>query len=119
MAIVWATKRLHIYLMADTSPFFTVCRTVQLIFDNVKLKQPASIEWWNIRLQGYDFSVTHTQGVQNPSDFLSRHAYQNEVETHEKMTEDYNFLVTRAVHKAMSYEIKQATKDEETYISWR
>ena len=107
--------------MADTSPFFTDCHPVQLIFDNVKSKQPARIEWWNIQLQGYDFSVIHTQSVQNPSDFLSQHAYQNEVETHEKMTEDYdNFLITHAVHKAMSYEeIKQATEDEETYISWR
>ena len=37
------------------------------------------------------------------------------------MTEDYdNFLITHAVHKAMSYEeIKQATEDEETYILWR
>ena len=35
-------------------------------FDNVKSKQPANIEWWNIRLQGYDFSVIHTQYDQIP-----------------------------------------------------
>ena len=61
-----------------------------------------------------NFSVVHTRGVQNPSDFLSRHANQTTVETHEKMTEDYiNFLITHAVPKAMSLsEIKQATKDD-------
>ena len=83
MEIVWAIEGYTYTCTADTSPFYTDCRPVQLIFDNVKSKQPASIEWWNIQLQGYDFSVIHTQGVKNPSDFLSQHAYQNEVETRE------------------------------------
>ena len=82
----------------------------------MKLKPPARIERWNLQLQGYDFSVIQTKGIQNPSDFLSRHANQNEVETHEKMTEDYvNFLITHAVPKAMSLsEIQRTTKDDKT-----
>ena len=114
--IVWAIERLHIYLYGGHFTLFTDCRAVQLIFDNAKSKPPARIEQWNLRLQGYDFSVIHTKGIQNPSDFLSRHANRNEVETHEKMTEDYvNFLITHAVPKAMSLsEIQQATKYDKT-----
>lgn len=58
----------------------------------------------------------HTKGIDNPSDFLSRHPNPSKVEEPEKMAEDYvNFLIMHAVPKAMSLsEIQQATKADNT-----
>jgi len=58
-AIVWAIERLHIYLYGRHFTVFTDCRPVKLFFDNAKLKPPARIERWNLRLQGYNFSAIH------------------------------------------------------------
>ena len=87
-----------------------------MIFDNPKSKPPARIERWNLRLQGYNFTVVHTKGSQNPSDFLSRHPNQKENEKQDILAEDYvNFFITHAIPKAMSLdEIQQATKADST-----
>ena len=74
LAIVWAVERLHLYLYGSHFKLITDCKPVQLIFSNPKSKPPPHIECWNLRLQGYDFEVVHTEGSQNPSDFLSRHS---------------------------------------------
>ncbi len=71
LAIVWAIERLHLYLYGGHFKLVTDCKPVQLIFSNPKSKPPPRIERWNLRLQGYDFEVVHTEGSQNPSDFLS------------------------------------------------
>ena len=65
LAIVWAIERLHLYLYGGHFTLYTDCKPVQLIFGNPKSKPPARIERWNLRLQGYDFSVVHTKGNQN------------------------------------------------------
>ena len=119
LAIVWAVERLHVYLYGGPFTLYTDCRPVQLIFENAKSKPPARIERWNLHLQGYDFSVVHTRGIWNPSDFLSRHPNSSEMETHEEMAEDYvNFLTTHAVPKAMFLaEIQEATKADNTLQS--
>ena len=70
LAIVWAVERLHLYLYGSHFKLITDCKPVQLIFSNPKSKPPPRIERWNLRLQGYDFEIVHTEGSQNPSDFL-------------------------------------------------
>ena len=116
LAIVWAIERLHLYLFGNHFTLYTDCKPVQLIFDNPKSKPPARIERWNLRLQGYNFTVVHTKGSQNPSDFLSRHPNPKENEKLDLLAEDYvNFLITHAVPKAMSLEeIQLATKADNT-----
>ena len=86
---------------------------VTMIYGNAKSKPPARIERWNLRLQGYDFSIVHTKGSDNPSDFLSRRT--NLIEK-EIMAEDYvHFLSIHAVPKAMTLsEIQEATAVDPT-----
>ena len=113
LAIVWAVEKLHIYLYGSHFKLITDCKPVQLIFGNPKSKPPARIERWNLRLQGYDFKAVHTQGSQNPSDYLSRHAIHGE-ERQRSLAEEYvHFLAANAVPKAMTLdEIQFATKQD-------
>ena len=116
LAIVWAIEKLHVYLYGSHFTMHTDCKPVQMIFNNPKSKPPARIERWNLCLQGYNFTVIHTKGSQNPSDFLSRHPNPKENEKQDILAEDYvNFLINHAIPKAMSLdEIQQATKADST-----
>ena len=116
LAIVWANEKLHLYLFGNHFKLFTDCKPVQLIFSNPKSKPPARIERWNLRLQGYDFEVVHTEGSQNPSDFLSRHSGNNEDDKQGALADEYvNFLAGAAVPKAMTLdEIQEVTTNDAT-----
>ena len=116
LAIVWAIERLHLYLYGNRFTLFTDCKPVQLIFSNPKSKPPARIERWNLRLQGYDFEVVHTEGSRNPSDFLSRHSGSNDDSRQGALAEEYvNFIAAAAVPKAMTLpEIQEATTRDVT-----
>jgi hypothetical protein len=115
-AIVWAIERLHLYLYGGHFTLLTDCKPVQLILSNAKSKPPARIERWNLRLQEYEFTVVHTKGISNPSDFLSRHPTQDTSRRQESVASRYvNFLSTHAVPKAMLLnEIEVATKEDLT-----
>ena len=63
LAVVWAIKKLHLYLFGSHFNLLTDCNAVELIFKNPKSKPPAHIKCWNLRLQGYDFEVQHTKIV--------------------------------------------------------
>ena len=121
LAIVLAIEKLHIYLYGSHFKLITDCKPVQLIYGNPKSKPPARIERWNLRLQGYDFETIHTQGSQNPSDYLSRHVTHRE-ERRTSLAEEYvHFLEANAVPKAMNlYEIQSATRQDKTLqcVSW-
>ena len=116
LAIVWAIERLHIYVYGKHFSLFTDCKPVQLIYGNAKSKPPARIERWNLRLQGYNFSIVHTKGTENPSDFLSRHTSLMEPKREEKMAEDYvNFISLHAIPRAMTLaELQEATRADVT-----
>ena len=115
LAIVWAVECLHLYLCGGHFQLITDCKPVELIL-NPKSKPPARIQRWNLRLQEYDFSVVHTKGIDNPSDFLSRHPSQYTTPQQEQMATRYvNFISSHAVPKAMSLsEIEEATKEDVT-----
>ena len=116
LAIVWAVERLHLYLFGSGFKLFTDCKPVQLIFNNPKSKPPPRIERWILRLQGYEFDVIHTEGSQNPSDFLSRHTSSTDDGRQGVLAEEYvNFLASAAVPKAMTIaEIQKATAQDVT-----
>ena len=116
LVIVWAVERLHLYLYGGHFTLLTDCKPIQLILSNPKSKPPARIKRWNLHLQEYDFSIVHTQGISNPSDFLSRHPSQGTIQQEEKMASCYvNSLSDHAVPKAMSLsEIEAATKEDNT-----
>ena len=73
LAIVWAVKRLHVYLYGEHFTLITDCKPVELILNNPQSRPPARIERRNLRLQNYDFDVSYTKGHHNPSDFLFCH----------------------------------------------
>ena len=116
LAIVWAIKRLHIYLFGGHFTLVTDCKPLQFIFENRKSKASARIERWNMLLQEYDFSVGHIKGEKNPSDYLSRHPSQNVTEDEVQVAEEYvKFISINAVPKAMSLaDIQKATKEDKT-----
>ena len=70
----------------------------------------------NLRLQGYNFEVVHTEGSQNPLDFLSRHSSLNADDKQDTLTEEYvNFLASAAVPNAMILaEIQETTAQDIT-----
>ena len=80
------------------------CKPVQLIFSNPKSRSPPHIERWNLCLQGYDFKVVHTEGSQNPSDFLSRHSNSNDERNKApwQRSMSTSYLASAAAPKAMN-----------------
>ena len=116
LAIVWAVERFHTYLYGGHFTLYTDCKPVELIFNNKRSQPPARIERWNLRLQEYNFTTVYTKGIENPSDFLSRHPSKEISNNEEQAAEQYvNFIATYATPNAMTLsEIKQATKDDAT-----
>ncbi|CAB4036465.1 Transposon Tf2-9 poly [Paramuricea clavata] len=119
LAIVWAIERLHIYLYGGHFTLITDCKPVELILNNPQSRPPARIERWNLRLQDYDFNVRYTKGLDNPSDFLSRHLPVNTTtddRQFQTMADNYVcFLTQHAVPRAMTLpEIQQATMADST-----
>ncbi|CAB3998121.1 uncharacterized protein K02A2.6-like, partial [Paramuricea clavata] len=119
LAIVWAIERLHIYLYGGHFTLITDCKPVELILNNPQSRPPARIERWNLRLQDYDFNVRYTKGLDNPSDFLSRHLPVNNTtddRQFQTMADNYVcFLAQHAVPRAMTLpEIQQATMADST-----
>jgi len=101
LVIIWAIKKLHLYLFGSHFKLLTDCKPIELIFNNSKSKPPAHIEHWNLRLQGYNFEVRHTRGSKSPSDYLSRHTSPTSGERQATMAEEYvDFLISHAVPKA-------------------
>ena len=116
LAIVWAVERLHTYLYGGHFTLHTDCKLVELILNNAKSRPPARIERWNLRLQEYHFSTVHTNGQDNPSDFLSRHPSPEVLSVEEESAEQcVQFIATHSTPKVMSLaEIQQATKADKT-----
>ena len=116
LAIVWAVERLHTYLFGGHFKLYTDCKPIELILNNAKSRSPARIERWNLHLQEYHFTIVHTKGQNNPSDFLSRHPSPEVSHADEQSAESYvNFIASHSTPKAMSLdEIKQATKLDKT-----
>ena len=116
LAIVWAVERLHLYLYGAPFTLHTDCKPVELILNNNRSKPPARIERWNLRLQGYDFTTVHTKGIDNPSDFLSRHPSPQVDDQQSVSAEEFvAFLSHHAVPRAMTLsEIQQKTSSDPT-----
>ena len=110
LAIVWAVEHFHTYLYGGHFTLYTDCKLVELIFNTKKSQPPASIKRWNLCLQEYSFTTVYTKGIENPSDFLSRHPFKEISDNEEQAAEQYvNFIATHATPNAMALsEIKQA-----------
>jgi len=119
LAIVWAMERLYLYLFGGHFTLITDCKPVEMILNNSMSKPPARIERWNLRIQDFDFDIRYVKGMNNPSDFLSRHHSSSTTslnhDFHTVTTEYLQFLTEHAVPRAMTLsEIQQATKSDAT-----
>ena len=116
LGIVWAIERLHIYLYGAKFCLYTDCKPIQLILGNRNSKPPTRIARWNLRIQDYDFDVIHKKGIDNPSDFLSRHPLPHDPSVASERAEQFvNFFTQHAIPKAMTLDdISSASKADVT-----
>ena len=73
LGIVYGIEHFHLYLYGHDFRVITDHKPLETIFANPKCRSSARLERWCLRLQDYNFTVKFPQGVNNPSDFLSRH----------------------------------------------
>jgi len=92
LAIVWAVRRLHKYLIGRHFTLLTDNQPIKFIFDTKKAiptVAAARIQRWALFLMNYDFTIQHIKGTKNEvADCLSRNIYDQE---HEK-TFDINAI---------------------------
>ena len=71
---------------------------------------PLQIERWSLRLQEFDFTISHIKGTVNPADFLSRHPFDIKMKSG-NITEEYmNFAQNHVCPEAISLqEIRDKT----------
>ena len=50
---------------------------------------PLRIERWSLRLQEFDFTISHIKGTVNPADFLSRHPFDIKTSLRFKLFENF------------------------------
>ena len=76
---------------------------------------PLRIERWSLRLQEFNFTISHIKGTVNPADFLSRHSFDIKTKT-DNITEQYvNFVQNHACPETISLqEIRDKTKSDIT-----
>lgn len=73
LAAVWGTEHFHLYLYGTHFQLCTDNKPLVSILQNPRASPSVRLERLALRLSPYTFSATHTRGVNNPSDYLSRH----------------------------------------------
>ncbi|KAM7281182.1 uncharacterized protein ISCGN_005682 [Ixodes scapularis] len=73
LAVVWGTEHFHLYLYGNNFLIRTDHKPLVSILTNPRACPSARIERLVLRIQQYNFRVEHTCGINNPSDYLSRH----------------------------------------------
>lgn len=71
LALVWCVEKFYIYLYGIEFEILTDCKALIFLF-TPRSRPCARIERWVLRLQGFDYSITHIPGDQNQADVLSR-----------------------------------------------
>ncbi|XP_055623615.1 uncharacterized protein K02A2.6-like [Toxorhynchites rutilus septentrionalis] len=71
LALVWGVEKFYIYLYGIEFEILTDCKALIYLF-TPRSRPCARIERWVLRLQGFDYVVTHIPGDQNQADVLSR-----------------------------------------------
>ena len=64
-------RTFHMYLIGCKLRIITDHKPLLTIWN--KLNPPLKIEWWDLRLLPYKYTIEHEKGVNNIADFLSRH----------------------------------------------
>ena len=112
LGLVWACKRLHMYIYGATFILVTDHKPLLWIYGNSRKTPPARVLRWAVRLQGYDYKVQYIQGKRNPSDILSRQPTPTH-QGHNQIEQSIKHIIAHAVPKAVSLQdiISEANKD--------
>ena len=93
LSVVYACERYRLYLLGRNFTVYTDHKTLVNLMKNPNSKIPLRIERMFIRISGYDFEFKYVKGVENISDYRSRHPFYNPNQNDEN--EAYiNFVAT-------------------------
>ena len=109
-ALVFEAERFHRLVYGSKFNLVTDNKALVQMLSNPLSRMPARIEKLSLRLQQYQYQIYHINGIDNVSDYLSRHSVGGPTED-DKQTEQYiNFIVDVAVPKTINLkQIKQVT----------
>jgi len=109
LAVVWACEKLNMYLEYCNFQIITDNRAVELIYRNPNSKPPIRIQRWALRLNSYNYTITHRAGKTNIADFISR-TPTDEAEDDEQLENYVNMITSNNIPDTVSKEeIAQAT----------
>ena len=97
-----ACEKFKVYILLGHFEIITDRKPLVHLFNNAQSRMPLPIERWSLRLQEFDFTISHIKGTVNPADFLSRHPFDIKTKT-ENITEEYvNFVENHVCPEAIS-----------------
>jgi len=114
LGIVWSCERLHMYLHGNTFTVHTDHKPLLTLYGRTG-DPSARILRWTLRMQEYHYTVSYVKGVDNPSDYLSRHP-QGKAPLSRGMAEEYiNYTISNAVPQAIGIAevMDQSIRDSE------
>ena len=97
-----ACEKFKVYILLGHFEIITDRKPLVHLFNNAQSRMPLRIERWSLRLQEFDFTISHIKGTVNPADFLSRHPFDIKTKT-ENITEEYvNFVENHVCPEGIS-----------------
>ena len=115
LAILHACETFRVYLLGKHFEIITDHKPLVHLFNNAQSQMPLWIERWSLRLQEFDFTISHIKGTVNPADFLSRHPFDIKTKT-DNITEQYvSFVQNNVCPETISLQdIRDKTKNDIT-----
>ena len=96
LAIVWACERLKMYLIGREFDLYTDNSAAQTIFNNPFSNPSARVRRWTLRMLPFKCRIFHIDGNGNIADYLSRNPVKSTCCEHERIAEEYIYMVTTA-----------------------
>ena len=92
LAIIHACEQFRVYILGGHFEIVTDHKPLVYLFNNAQSRTPLRIARCSLRLQEFDFTISHIKGTVNSADFLSRHPFGIKTKT-DNITEEYvNFV---------------------------
>ena len=116
LAVYWGIVHFHLYVYGSTFQVVTDHKPLVPMFNKPMLSPPLRIERWLLKLQEYDFQVRYEKGVDNPADYMSRHAVETDTPRHEdEVAEEFVNLITHnAIPKTVTIDdVRTATEKDD------
>ena len=101
LAIVHASEKFRMHILGGHFEVITDHKPLVHLFNNAQSRMPLRIERWSLRLQEFDFTISHIKGTVNPADFLSRHSFDIKTKTDNIIEEYVNFVQNNVCPEAI------------------